>query len=111
MSEEAKKLKNVRKVKLTAFTRKQNHLQNLVDTGSCAEELEEAFSDLKAVYRSLEKAHEDYAGVVDEEVLDNEGDYLGASSGSLNMIGSSVKSKIKQLKATEKENRANRDSN
>ena len=46
----AEKLKKLRKTKLAAFTRKQKSLQELVDTGSDVENMEESLAELKEAY-------------------------------------------------------------
>ena len=76
MAAEVQKLKNLRKSKLAAYTRKQKHLQGLLDNGSDAESLEEALADTQDAFTVLEEAHDKFVEVVDEEVLDAEGDYL-----------------------------------
>ena len=53
MAEQIKKLKNLRKNKLAAFTRKQKQLQNLLDTEASAVKLEEVYQELKETFRLL----------------------------------------------------------
>ena len=86
MVDDTKKFKNLRKSKLAAFTRKNTHLQGLLDDGVGVAKLEEVFGELKAAYLALEAAHDSYVSVVDEDVLDQEGDYMDAPSQALNAM-------------------------
>ena len=76
MVEEAQKLKNVRKTRLAAFTRKRNSLSNLLDGIHTLEKLDEVLIEVKQAFQAVERAHERYVEVVAEEVLDTEGDFL-----------------------------------
>ena len=86
MADEAKRLKNIRKTKLATFTRKRNSLQNLIEGESTVERLQESIAEVRSAMRSLEQAHEDYAGVIEEAELDAEGDFLLIPSASLDSI-------------------------
>ena len=86
MAEEIKKYENLRRTKLTAFTRKQNQVQNLVNSGADADDLNEALDELKKVYELVVSAHDDYVALVEEEVLDAEGDYLEVPSNSVETV-------------------------
>ena len=102
MAEEIKKCKNLRKNKLSAFTRKSNHLQSLLDSGADGKKLEEVLLEVKSAYTAIESAHDDYSSVVDEEALENEGDFLETPSARLNSLDTKVSEKIKSLQDTEK---------
>ena len=75
MADETKRLKNLRKFKSSAFTRKQNQLQSLIDSNADGSILEEVFAELKTAFKAVEDAHEAYVCIVDENVLEDEGDY------------------------------------
>ena len=76
MTEEVRKLKNLRKNKLTAFTRKKNTLQKLLDENPSADRLKEVLDEVKDAFCALETTHDNYAAEVEEHVLDEEGDFL-----------------------------------
>ena len=76
MAEEAKRSKGVRTNKMGNFTRKQKHLQKLLDAHTQVSKLKEAYTELNEAFNSLQTAHEDYVLLVDEQVIENEGDYL-----------------------------------
>jgi len=63
MVDDTKKFKNLRKSKLAAFTRKNTHLQGLLDDGIGVAKLEEVFGELKAAYSALETAHDSYVAL------------------------------------------------
>ena len=94
MAEEVSRNKNLRRNKMAAFTRKKTHLQTLLDNGTGIDKLKEVFEELKASYSILEQAHDAYAGLVEEAVLDEEGDYLGNPSESLNSMDLKVTERI-----------------
>ena len=104
MAEQAKKCKNRRRNKQSTFTRKHKHLLGLLEEDSTAEKLQEVFTELKESYRNLERSHDDYAAVVEESVLDEEGDFLESSSVILNEMDKKVADKVHQLKTVETEN-------
>ena len=58
MGDEAKRYKNLRKVKLAAFTRKHKSLQGLLDAEENAERLEESLRELHEAFKVAEKANE-----------------------------------------------------
>ena len=91
MADEIKRLKNLRKFKSSAFTRKQNQLQSLVDSNADGSILEEIYAELKTTFKAVEDAHEAYVCVVDENVLEEEGDYLAVPSAALNTLFVKVK--------------------
>ena len=102
MAEQIKKLKNLRKNKLAAFTRKQKQLQNLLDTEASAVKLEEVYQELKETFRLLEVAHDNYSAEEEEDILEEEGDYLDSPSTELNNLDAKVTQKAKSLRDTEK---------
>ena len=77
-------------------------MQSLLDEPCNLKELEEAHEGFKAAYESLEKAHENYAGEVDENILEEEGDYLLNPSNILNTLSSKVKKRIEEMHSAEK---------
>ena len=101
MAEQAKKFKNLRRNKKTKFTRKHKHLLGLLEEDSTAEKLQEGFAELRGAFTSLEKSHDEYSAVVEESVLDEEGDYLEGPSVTLNEMDKKVASKVHQLRTAE----------
>lgn len=101
MADNVKKLKNLRKTKLAAFTRKSTHLQGLLDGGVGVAKLEGVFVELKTAYSALEAAHDGYAGVIDEDVLEQEGDYMEVPSQTLNEMDAKVSDAVRNLKEVE----------
>ena len=97
MTEEVRKLKSLRKNKLTAFTRKKNTLQKLLDENPSADRLKEVLDEVKDAFCALETAHDKYAAEVEEE-----GDFLESPSSSLETLKSGVASRIEQLDKEEK---------
>lgn len=67
MADQIKRLKNLRKTKLSAFTRKQKQLQGLIDSGSDEDGLKESLEELKESFKALENIHDEYISIVDEE--------------------------------------------
>ena len=100
--EEIKKLKNLRKNKLAGFTRKKNSLQKLLEEDPSVDRLKEVLEDVRAAFHALEVAHDNFAAVVEEQVLDEEGDFLETPSSALESVESEVAVKIKQLNKAEK---------
>ena len=68
MAENVKKLKMNRKSKLATFSRKQKHLQHLLDGGAHVDKLNEAYGEVKEAFGILEKAQEDYCLEVEEKL-------------------------------------------
>ena len=62
--EEGKKLKVVRMIKLSMFTRKSNHLQTLLTGTTSSQKLHEAFEEFHKENLALETSQEDYMLVV-----------------------------------------------
>ena len=106
MADEAKRLKNIRKTKLATFTRKRNSLQNLIEGESTVERLQESIAEVRSAMRSLEQAHEDYAGVIEEAELDAEGDFLLIPSASLDSIETNLANRVKVLNQADKHSSA-----
>ena len=102
MADEVKKLKNLRKNKLAAFTRKHTQLSGLIDNDEVsAAKLTEVFAELKAAFAAVENAHDNYSCVVDEAVLDAEEDYLGTPSDNLNSMDLKVLARIQAIRDAE----------
>ena len=83
MEEQAKQLKKARKNQQQQFTRKQSHLQQLLDGGAPTRKFKEAYAGLLQAFGGLEKAHEDYAMAAEEDVIEAEGDFLEGPANSL----------------------------
>ena len=83
MADETRRAKVIRSNKMSAFTRKCNHLQQLIDGVAPSAKLIEVYAELSEAYSSLEKAQEDLMLVVDEEALETEGAYLDNPSSVL----------------------------
>ena len=105
MVEEAQKLKNVRKTRLAAFTRKRNSLSNLLDGIHTLEKLDEVLVEVKQAFQAVERAHERYAEVVAEEVLDTEGDFLLTPSVALDEVEVRMAVRVKVLRSQEAKER------
>ena len=60
MAEAIKKAKVARKGKLGAFTRKHNHIQQLIDGGAPGAKLKEVYEELTAAFGALEISHKIY---------------------------------------------------
>ena len=103
MAGEITKCKNLRKNKLSAFTRKRNQLQGLIDSRADSDKLNEVLSELKAAFSVLENAHDSYACLVEENTLDEEGDYLAQPSESLNEMDAKVTDRLKEHREAEAE--------
>ena len=73
-----KKAKAVRISKLGAFTRKKNHLVQLLDGGAVSVKLQEVYLDLSNAFKDLEKAQEDLLVELAEDQIDTELTYLDA---------------------------------
>ena len=77
MVDELKKAEAIRIVKRGNFTRKRNHLQQLLDGGAASEKLKASYAELADAYHLLEKVHEDViVAVEDENQLVQEDKYL-----------------------------------
>ena len=77
MADELKKAKAIRVVKQENFTRRRNHLQQLLDGGAASNELKTSYVELTDAFALLEKAHEDViVAVEDETFLEQEDKYL-----------------------------------
>ena len=101
MEEESKRLKNLRKTKLAAFTRKQNSLKLAIEVNPTVVRLKEILQDTRSAFSALEKAHEDYVVTVEEEVLDQEGDYLSVPQKSLDSLEMDAAVKLKALESAD----------
>ena len=102
MADESRRLKNARRLKLAAFTRKQKSLQSLLDSSVSQDGVKNELQELKESFESLEKAHENYSAVLEDEELDREVDYLDASSESLDSMKIKVSDKLKLLDSADK---------
>ena len=76
-----KEAKKTRGNKKSSFTKRYNRFQYLVKAKSNASEIKESYDALVQAYEVLEKAHENYNLLIDEE---EEGDYIGEPASQLN---------------------------
>ena len=91
------KLKNLRKAKLAAFSRKQRGCRSLMENSPSADSLKEALSEVKSAFTLLEQAHEDYISIIDEDTLKNDGDYLETPSTALDALKIEVANTLSKL--------------
>ena len=96
------KLKNLRKAKLAAFSRKQRSCRSLLENSPGADSLKEALTEVKSAFTLLEQAHEDYISVIDEDTLENDGDYLETSSTALDALKIEVANMLARLLEADK---------
>ena len=80
MVDEVRKAKVVRTSKQSAFTRKKNHLVQLLEGAAQSNKLNAAYKDLSDSFKILEQAHEDFMLVVDEAEMETEASYLDESA-------------------------------
>ena len=83
MADEVKKAKAVRVSKRGVFTRKKNHLQQLLDGGALPEILKKAYDDMAESFKVLEGAHEHVLIAVDEDQMEAEETYLDGLTNDL----------------------------
>ena len=76
MADEVRKAKVARTNKLSAFTRKRNHLQSLIDGGASGSKLKDAYNDLSDAFNTLERFHEDLMLVLEDDAMEVEASYL-----------------------------------
>ena len=103
MADAVKKAKAVRISKLGSFTRKKNHLQQLLDSGAVSTKLNEVYAELSEAFKALEQAQEDLLVELPEESLEAELTYLDAPADVLSSmdvkVGTSVETeKQEQLR-------------
>ena len=83
MTEELKKAKAVRISKKSTFTRKKNHLQQLLDGGATADKLKASYDELAEAFSNLEKANEDVLIALEEDLVEAEASYLDGTAREL----------------------------
>ena len=98
MAEEAAKAKRVRGAKLGVFTRKCTHALQLIENDA-VDQFKDLQIEVRRIYADLERVHEEYVVLVEEAVMNEEGDYLGVHSASFIAIDSQISQKLQ----TEKE--------
>ena len=76
MADVVKRAKAMRVSKLGSFTRKKNHLQQLLDGGAQVNKLKEVYGELKLAFETLERAHEEVLVVIPEDQLEAEDAYM-----------------------------------
>ena len=108
MTEESKKLKNIRKSKLSSFTRKLKSIQGLLGGSPSQGELREALEEVKLAFKELEKSDENFTATLEDDELNQEEGYLDTPSNSLDTIKKNVADRIKSLDLAEKHNEAQR---
>ena len=111
MADAIKKAKAVRISKLGSFTRKKNHLQQLLDGGAVSTKLKEVYAELSEAFKALEQAQEDLLVELPEESLEAELTYLDAPANVLSSmdvkVGTSVETeKQEQLREKNAEDEA-----
>ena len=110
MDPEVKRAKAMRTNKLSAFTRKRNHLQSLIDGGARGDKLKDAYKDLAEAYTTLEKAHEEFILLVDDDIIAEEASYLDAPAVTLSdmdlRVTQAAENQEKVRQDTEKEQQA-----
>ena len=98
MVDENKRAKVTRTNKLSAFTRKKNHLKQLLDGGAQSVKLEEVYRELLDAFKILEQAQEEFMLIVDEDNMADEAAYLDEPSEILSQFDLQVN----QAKETQK---------
>ena len=83
MADKVKRTKAIRVSKMSSFTRKKNHLQQLLDGGGNPGKLKKVYEELETAYKVLEQAQEDALIAVGEEVLDTEVVYMDGPATTL----------------------------
>ena len=83
MADEVKRTKAIRVSKMSSFTRKKNHLQQLLDGGGNPDKLKKVYEELETAYKVLEQAQEDVLIAVGEEALDTEVVYMDGPATTL----------------------------
>ena len=101
MADSIKKAKAIRVSKLGAFTRKKNHLAQLLDGGADSAKLKDVYADLSKAYTDLEKAQEDLLVELPEESMDAELEYLTAPAVALSDMDLRVSNSTQTQKQNE----------
>ena len=83
MADSVKKAKAIRVSKLGAFTRKKNHLTQLLEGGANSIKLKEVYGDLSTAFKELEAAQENLLVELPEDGLEAELLYLDAPAVAL----------------------------
>ena len=84
-----------------AFGIYKNQLQGLIDSRAYSDKLNEILLQLKSAFSILESTHNNYACLVKENILHEEGDYLAQSSESLNDMDAKVTERLKEHREAE----------
>ena len=109
MSEALKRAKAVRVSKRGVFTRKKNHLQQLLDGGAQTERLREAYSDLSEAFKTLENAHEEVLIALDEDQIETEEAYLNSPAEDLSAMDVKVNTSTQAQNAQQAQDKADAD--
>ena len=83
MADEVKRTKAIRVSKMSSFTRKKNHLQQLLDGGGNPDKLKKVYEDLEAAYKVLEQAQEEVLIAIGEDLLETEIAYMDIPAATL----------------------------
>ena len=86
MADTLKRAKAVRVSKKGVFTRKKNHLQQLLDGGAAVDRLKEAYEDLAEAFKVLENAHEEVLIALEEDQIEAEEVYLEEPANDLSAM-------------------------
>ena len=111
MADSVKKAKAIRVNKLGVFTRKKNHLTQLLDGGADSTKLEEVYADLSKAYADLEKAQEELLVELPEESIDAELEYLNAPAVALSEMDLRVSTSTQTQKQNEVQKQAEAEEN
>ena len=101
MADSIKKCKAIRISKLGAFTRKKNHLTQLLEGGANSVKLREVYGDLLNAFKDLENAHENLLVELPEDGLEAELTYLDAPATTLSDLDLRVTTSVETEKQSE----------
>ena len=106
MSEALKRAKAVRVSKKGVFTRKKNHLQQLLDGGALYERLKEAYTEMADAFKTLESAHEEVLIAMDEDHIETEETYLDSLADDLSAMDVKVNTSMQTINAQQAQEKA-----
>ena len=76
MADELKKARGVRRSKLGSFTRKKNHISQLLEGGANSEKLKSEYSELVAAFKRLEETQENILILLEVDEMDAEESFM-----------------------------------
>ena len=71
---------------MAAFTRKRNHLHQLIEGGAQSAKLKEAYMELSDAFKTLESVHEDLMLIIEDDQMEAESSYLDTPAESLSQV-------------------------